>query len=340
MAAKSSNAPIIIKKVKGHGGHGHHGGAWKVAYADFVTAMMAFFLLLWLLNVTTDIQKRGIADYFEPTISSKSQSGAGGVMGGQTIGQPGAQAIPTSIPSLALNRPALRQPNEGDDGDEGGTAGDKDTAQNGGEKTDAQAENKTGEKSEPGTPQDQPKVKLSAEEIERRMAELEEQRFAAAEFTLRQAVEQLPELKGLAENLIIDRTPEGLRIQLVDQDKSALFPLGSAELADSAKKLIAVVTQVVQRLPNKITITGHTDAVPYPGGRRYTNWELSSDRANSSRREFITDGFPEQRVGRVAGVADRDPLVPDDPTSPRNRRISVVLLREAKEPPPPQSAAR
>ena len=138
-----SNVPVIIKKVKGKGEHAHHGGAWKVAYADFVTAMMAFFLLLWLLNVTTDIQKRGIADYFEPTIASKSQSGAGGVMAGQTIGQSGAQAVPTSLPSLALNRPALRQPDDGDDGDEGGRAGhDTTTTDNGAQ---AGVEARTGE---------------------------------------------------------------------------------------------------------------------------------------------------------------------------------------------------
>jgi chemotaxis protein MotB len=112
-----------------------------------------------------------------------------------------------------------------------------------------------------------------------------------------------------------------------------MFNLGSAELVDSAKKLIAVVTQVVQRLPNKLNITGHTDATPYPGGRKYTNWELSADRANSTRREFIADGLPEDRIARVTGVADRDPLVADDPTSPRNRRISIVVLREAKETP-------
>jgi chemotaxis protein MotB len=331
-----SNVPVIIKKVKGKGGHAHHGGAWKVAYADFVTAMMAFFLLLWLLNVTTDIQKRGIADYFEPTIASKSQSGAGGVMGGQTIGQSGAQMIPTSLPSLALNRPALRQPNEGDDGDEGGTAGhDTTTTDNG---TQAGIDALTG--AAPKESQKKEKEQLSAEELERRLAEREERRFAAAEFTLRQAVEQLPELKGLADNLIVDRTPEGLRIQLVDQEKSPMFALGSYELVDSAKKLIAVVTQVVQRLPNKITITGHTDAVPYPGGRKYTNWELSADRANASRREFLADGLPEDRIGRVTGVADRDPLVADQPTSPRNRRISVVLIREAKEAPPTQAAQR
>jgi chemotaxis protein MotB len=331
-----SNVPVIIKKVKGKGEHAHHGGAWKVAYADFVTAMMAFFLLLWLLNVTTDIQKRGIADYFEPTIASKSQSGAGGVMGGQTIGQSGAQMIPTSLPSLALNRPALRQPNEGDDGDEGGTAGhDTTTTDNG---TQAGVDARAGEAQKESPKKE--KEQVSPEELERRIAEREERRFAAAEFTLKQAVEQLPELKGLADNLLVDRTPEGLRIQLVDQEKSPMFALGSYELVDSAKKLIAVVTQVVQRLPNQITITGHTDAVPYPGGRKYTNWELSADRANASRREFIADGLPEERIGRVTGVAERDPLVPDNPTSPRNRRISVVLVREAKEPPPTQAAQR
>src|SRR6202167_6057276 len=116
--AKQNTATIIIKKVKGGGHGGHHGGAWKVAYADFVTAMMAFFLLLWLLNVTTDVQKRGIADYFEPTISSKSQSGAGGVLGGLTIGSPGAQSVAMSAPNYQIARQAMRQPKEGDQGNE------------------------------------------------------------------------------------------------------------------------------------------------------------------------------------------------------------------------------
>ncbi len=312
--AKPSQIPVIIKKVKGHGEHPHHGGAWKVAYADFVTAMMAFFLLLWLLNVTTDVQKRGIADYFEPTAASKSQSGAGGVLGGQTIGQPGAQAIPTSLPSLALNRPAMRQPSEGEDGDQGGSAGHDDS-------TDAGAQAK----------------RLSDDDLDGPVAAREAKRFAAAEFTLKQAVEQLPELKGLADNLLVDQTPEGLRIQLLDLDKQPMFASGSADLLDPAKKLLAVITQVIQRLPNKLTITGHTDAVPYPGGRRYTNWELSADRANSSRRELMADGVPESRFARVTGVADRDPLVPDDPKAARNRRISIVLLREAK--PATQAAA-
>jgi chemotaxis protein MotB len=326
--AKSSNIPIIVKKIKGKGGHGHHGGAWKVAYADFVTAMMAFFLLLWLLNVTTDIQKRGIADYFEPTIASKSQSGAGGVMGGQTMGRPGAQSLPTSLPSLALNQPALRQPDEGDDGDEGGTPARPD-------KGDSTA--LAPEPTKPGT-LDKPAEPQGPSDRERQLIERETKRFAAAEYSLRQALEQLPELKGLADNLMIDVTPEGLRIQLVDQDKQPMFALGSAELLDPAKKLVSLITQVVQRLPNKITITGHTDSLPYQFGRRYSNWELSADRANSSRREFIADGLSEERFARVAGVAERDPLLPDQPTSARNRRVAIVLLRDAKAPPVTQAA--
>ena len=333
--AKPQQIPVIIKKVKSRGEHGHHGGAWKVAYADFVTAMMAFFLLLWLLNVTTDIQKRGIADYFEPTIASKSLSGAGGVLGGQTIGQHGAQAVPTSNPALAINRPALRQPSEGDEGNEGGTPGGKpdDTGGQPGDQ-DAAADQQQQRQQQQGA------KRLGEDDLDQRVAEREEKRFAAAEFTLKQAVEQLPELKGLADNLMIDVAPEGLRIQLLDQDKQPMFALGSAELLDSAKKLLAVITQVVQRLPNKLSITGHTDAIPYPGGRKYTNWELSADRANSSRRELIADGLTEDRFARVTGVSDRDPLLPDQPNSPRNRRISIVLLRDAKEPPPAQAAQR
>src|SRR5690348_6569016 len=309
--AKQTGTPIIIKKVKSRGEHGHHGGAWKVAYADFVTAMMAFFLLLWLLNVTTDIQKRGIADYFQPTVASKSASGAGGVLGGIALGPPGAQQATTVPPSLTLSQPMLRDLSGSDDDNQ-----DAGPADNPPDATRGNAE---------------PVKKLSEAELERQIAEREERRFAAAEFALRQAVEQLPELKGLAQNLIVDRTPEGLRIQLVDQEKSPMFAIGSADPLDSAKKLIAVVTQVAERLPNKISISGHTDSTAYAFGRRYGNWELSADRANASRREFIADGLPAPRIARVVGLADQEPLVPDDPTSPRNRRISIVLLRAAKE---------
>jgi len=340
---KGSNAPLIIKKIRRTKEEPHHGGAWKVAYADFVTAMMSFFLLLWLLNVTTDIQKRGIADYFEPTIASRSNSGAGGVLGGLTMGQPGAQDLPASPPSFHLNMPALRQPDEGDDGDRGGTAGgerDKDGGVAANKPADGtttdKPEAKPGQKTEIQSPEAKPVEQMTQEELQKRLAEREEKQFAAAEFALRQAIQDIPELRNLADNLLIDRTPEGLRIQIVDQERRSMFPLGSAQMEDSAQKLMALVAQVVQRLPNKISITGHTDATPYAWGRAYGNWELSADRANASRRELVNDGVPIERIDKVVGLADRDPLVPEDPRSPRNRRISIVLLREAK---PPVTAA-
>ncbi|HUK59728.1 MAG TPA: flagellar motor protein MotB [Stellaceae bacterium] len=319
--ANRNEQTVIIKrvKVKGHGGH--HGGAWKVAYADFVTAMMSFFLLLWLLNVTTDVQKRGIADYFQPTISSKSESGAGGVLGGLTIGQPGSETDPQSQPALDLSRLALPQANDSDDdnSNDGGTVGKDPQQQNAGD--------------QPG------KTKLDDKQLEQQLANREQKRFEAAAQALREAIKDVPELQKLADNLIIDNTPEGLRIQLVDQDRQPMYPLGSAEMLDPAKKLMALVSQIVLRLPNKIAITGHTDSTPYPVAGKYSNWELSSDRANASRREFVADGVPADRIARVSGLADQDPLDAKDPAAPRNRRISIVLLREAKEMQPDADAA-
>jgi chemotaxis protein MotB len=344
--AKGSNAPpLIIKKIKRPKSEAHHGGAWKVAYADFVTAMMSFFLLLWLLNVTTDIQKRGIADYFDPTIASKSQSGAGGVLGGLSMGPPGAQDVSASPPAFQLAVAALRQPEDGEEGDLAGSPGQSDTGDKVGGAT---ANNQTGgttSREQPGgatANAKKPVEQMTEMELQKRIEQREEKQFAAAEFALRQAIQDVAELKNLADNLIIDRTPEGLRIQIVDQEKRSMFPLGSAQMADSAQKLMALVALVVQKLPNKVSITGHTDAAPYAFGRNYTNWELSADRANASRRELVSDGVSADRIEKVVGLADRDPLVSDDPRAPRNRRISIVLLREAKlttaaagEPPTP-----
>jgi chemotaxis protein MotB len=331
MAKNTTGSVIIIKKVKKGGHAAHHGGAWKVAYADFVTAMMAFFLLLWLLNVTTDVQKRGIADYFDPTLTSKSTSGAGGVLGGQTVGKPGSEQTALTQPSFGVNATSLRQPINGNDtDDDGGTNADQDS-----------------DNAAPPVETDKPK-KLTTEEFQKQLAEREQQRFEEAKAALEQAVQEVPELRGLAKNLLIDETPEGLRIQIVDQDKTPMYPLGSAEMLDASKKLIALVTQVVQKLPNKISITGHTDSTQYAMSAKYTNWELSADRANASRREFLADGLAANRIERVGGVADQDPLDKNDPSAPDNRRVSVVLLRSAKDdtasatqaaPPPTQAEA-
>jgi len=306
---------IIIKKIKKGGGHApHHGGAWKVAYADFVTAMMAFFLLLWLLNVTTDVQKRGIADYFDPTLTSKSTSGAGGVLGGQTIGKPGSEQVALTQPSFGVNATSLRQPINGTDtDDDGGTNSDQDS-----------------DNAAPPIKTDKPQ-KLTADEFQKQIAEHEQQRFEEAKEALEQAVREVPELRALANNLLIDETSEGLRIQIVDQDKTPMYPLGSAEMLEPSKKLIALVTQVIQKLPNKISITGHTDSTQYALSAKYTNWELSADRANASRRQFLADGLQGSRIDRVGGVADQDPLDKVDPSAPANRRISIILLRGAND---------
>jgi chemotaxis protein MotB len=322
MAKHGGGGAVIIKKVKKGGHGGHHGGAWKVAYADFVTAMMAFFLLLWLLNVTTDVQKRGIADYFEPTITSKSNSGAGGVLGGMTVGSPGAQAVPLSAPNFEPARSALRQPNEGDDGNEGGSSGsDADS-------TDSNGSPDTAADGSPTSANGN--KKLTDAEFQKQAADREEKRFEDAKKALEQAVQGSPELQALAKNLKIDDTPEGLRIQLVDQDKTPMFPTGSADMNDQAKKLIGLVATAIQKLPNKISISGHTDSTQYALGAKYTNWELSADRANATRREFLSDGVTAERLSRVIGQADQDPLDKGNAADPQNRRISIVLLRNAQ----------
>jgi chemotaxis protein MotB len=305
-AKEGKSAPhggtTIIKKIKKGGGHGHHGGAWKVAYADFVTAMMAFFLLLWLLNVTTKEQKEGIAQYFSPKETiTVARAGAGdGVMGGMTPDH--EQSISQSaVPfDMIITNP---------------TAGDADK-----EGQEQHAEKGLAEFTE---------EQLDEVTKEAIAAEMEEKEFEKAENELKQAMQKVPELLQLQDSLLIDRTPEGLRIQLVDQDQRSMFPSGSATMEPHAKQLIELVAKVVNKMPNKIAVAGHTDAVPYRAGATYTNWELSADRANASRRELLAQGLSPDRIARVSGRADRELLDVNDPRSPRNRRISILLLRES-----------
>ena len=315
--------PILIIKKKGHGDHGHHGGAWKVAYADFVTAMMAFFLLLWLLNVTTEEQRLGIANYFMPDSVSRSQSGGGGVLGGVTI-SPGEMEKKAAGLVLAIPRAP--------------DASEAETAQ------DVDGEGKPPERRDPRDPADRvldaskDKDKdgdISERRLKEQLARQEEESFRKAEFELKQAIEDIPDLKQLAENLIVDRTPEGLRIQIVDQGKYSMFPLGSAAPMDHTRKLMNAVARIVQRLPNRISVTGHTDALQFQNNsRNYGNWELSADRANSSRRMLLEAGLPTERINRVIGKAEQEPLFADNPNDPRNRRISIVLLRDNQSPQP------
>lgn len=297
--AETEQQAIIIKRVK-KGGHGHHGGAWKVAYADFVTAMMAFFLLLWLLNAVTQDQLEGISNYFAPTAISQSTSGSGGILGGKTAFEEGAMESATARVAVTVDLPPPRA----------GAGGGPDASA---PHVDASGEE---DASRPSTDR--------AEEL---LQQKEQEAFRKAEEELRQAMDHVPELESLSKSLMIDNTPEGLRIQIVDQEGLAMFPRGSADMYPHTRKMLELVAKVILHLPQRIAISGHTDATRYISNTGYSNWELSADRANASRRALLALGVPFERVARVVGMAATEPLLPDNPTDARNRRLSIVLLR-------------
>jgi len=289
--------PIIIKKIK-KGGGGHHGGAWKIAYADFVTAMMAFFLLLWLLNAVSQEQLEGIADYFAPTVSSTSQSGSGQILGGTTVAVDGALEDTVSRPTVTMDLPP---PSAGSGGE---------------------------------AMQDTPiEAEVDAEETK---AKAEQEQFDKAEKDLKDKLETLPEFQQMAESLMIDNTPEGMRIQLIDRDGLSMFPSGGASMYEHTERVLGLVAEIIKKMPQDIAISGHTDAVPMGGGNQsYTNWELSADRANSARRALLKLGVPETRMSRIVGKAATDPLLPEAPSDAKNRRLSIILLRGTGEAAPP-----
>ncbi|WP_323761152.1 flagellar motor protein MotB [Maricaulis sp.] len=296
----ASDQPIVIKKVVKGGGGGHHGGAWKVAYADFVTAMMAFFLLMWLINTTTPEQKRGIADYFAPASVSPSNSGSGAPLAGTSPGDDGVQGSGDSSQRQRL-APTAPQLN------------DRDRQQ-----------------SPEGSPESVESVTAVTAAA---MAEAQQRRDAAelhsASMSLRQAMQEMPELAELSNHVLIDETPEGLRIQLIDQEGRPMFNPGATQPNERAVTLLRAVARIAERLPNRLSVAGHTDSAPATPGADYTNWELSADRANAARAVLQRAGISDDRIYEVRGKAGSEPLYPDDPYMPGNRRISVVLLREA-----------
>lgn len=297
MAEQAGGSPIIIKRVK-KAAHGSHGGAWKIAYADFVTAMMAFFLLLWLLNSVTQEQLQGISNFFAPITTSKSQTGSGSILGGKTISEPGAGETSSAKASVTMDLPPPK-------------AG--------------------------SGPQDD-STKPSEEAAKEVLKEKEDEQFKKAEAELKKAIEGVPAFRQLANSLMVDNTPEGLRIQIVDQDGLAMFPAGSSEPYLHTRRLLEVVGNIVKEMPQKVSIAGHTDSTGFKDQTQYSNWELSSDRANAARRFLMRYGVPPERVARVEGKAFADPLVADDPANPRNRRLTVVLLRGSVEPTPSAGA--
>ncbi len=285
--------PVIIKRIKKISG-GHHGGAWKVAYADFVTAMMAFFLLLWLLNAVTEEQKRGIAQYFRPTIAFQNTSATFAILQGQA--QPMETMTGGSAAQTDLDDPEQTDPTDPEPAD--------------------------GDGAKP----------VNLEEAEATVAKAEDQQLQQIKDEISKAIEATPDLKELEKNLKVDKTDEGIRIQLLDQEKISMFPSGSAAMNPRSRELLQKVAQAVSDLPNKIEISGHTDAAPYAGNANYSNWELSSDRANASRRVLVENGINPSRLRTVEGKADTEPFVRENPLDPQNRRISIVLLRMTAQP--------
>ena len=299
--ALNSDAPIMIKKVKKVVGGGHHGGAWKVAYADFVTAMMAFFLLMWLINTTSPEQKRGIADYFAPASVSETTSGSGGILGGTSLGEDGSKS---SGSSAIIEQTSPESP------------------------TDPQDPGKTADTTGAGALQ-----AASEEALRKEIQAREDAAFTSAAQSLKQALQDMPELAELSKQILIDQTPEGLRIQLVDQEGRSMFKDGAAMPNDRARTLLRAISRIINQLPNRITISGHTSISPN-GRTQSSDWALSSARADVARQLLQGFGVTPDRVYQVAGKANSDPLFPDDPMLTGNRRISIVLLREAPVLPP------
>ena len=285
--AEGAPQTIIIKKIKKGGHGGHHGGAWKIAYADFVTAMMAFFLLLWLLGAVPQESLEGISNYFAPVSVSTSTSGSGGVLGGQVMSQEQA-GISESSSSISMDLPP---PSAGSGGDNQGSTEDV------------------------------------SEDAAKKAMEALQQQFDEAQQKIIQAIEADETLSQLKDSLKMDDTPEGLRIQLLDQDGLPMFQSGGASMLAHTRKVLALVAKVIESMPQQVSISGHTDAVPFSNDDGYSNWELSSDRANSARRALMDHGVPYERVSRVIGKASTEPLLEDNPKHPSNRRLSIILLR-------------
>ncbi len=322
--AEPGNHPVIIKRVKKIHGGGHHGGNWKVAYADFTTAMMAFFLMLWLLNAVTEEQMQGIAHYFSPTALSNTKSGAGGVLGGTSMLSPGPMQTVMSAPGATVSLLPL-DPKEQPDIDglpaEKPPSAEAPAAET---PTDGASDEAADEAADGAA--DEAALEADLEAVRQR---LEQQEFERAEAALRAAVAATPELREFSRNLLIDMTAQGMRIQIADAEQRSMFALGSSDMFPHTQVLLEKIVQAISGLPNDVAVVGHTDATPYRTDNGYTNWELSTDRANASRRALVAAGLPASRIVRIVGRADHDPLIKNDAFAAQNRRISILLLRES-----------
>lgn len=339
---KRIDPQIVVKRRYGEEGEEEHNGTWKLAYADFVTAMMTFFLIMWLMNITTIEQRKGIADYFNPVAVSQGNSGADGMLSGRAVDKTGSLSTPNAPGEHSV--PVASPPVVASLGDsDRHPAGRKEPAPHPlGGRTPA-VDLLGGAQPAQTQPQPQQQQPAGAQALprdaraeleamlDRQSAALNEQyALEQTERELRKRIATSPELGALADSVLIQQVPEGLRIQLTDQAKVAMFAVGSARMNDAGRRLMKLVAGAVAAAPNGLGITGHTDALGYAADTKYGNWELSSDRANAARRELIAAGIPAPRIVRVEGRADLDHLAGDNPLDPRNRRISITLLRASK----------
>ncbi len=282
-----NNQPIIVKRVKKIAG-GHHGGAWKIAFADFATAMMAFFMLLWLMSSATPEQKRAISGYFNDPIGFTESASPYVIDLGGT---------PTPAPDKTLNPESQGRPDDNEI-----RVNPKDETEENPPQTvtEAQAES-------------------LAEQVERERLEMLLQE-------LQTKVDENPQLKNFKDQILFEITQDGLRIQIMDAENRPMFASGQARLEPYFEDILMALSETIKEVPNKISVSGHTDSAPFIGRGDFGNWELSADRANAARRTLVFGGYPEEQVARVVGYASSALFDRDNPLDPVNRRIDIIVL--------------
>lgn len=291
----SSPQPIVIKRISA--AHAHHGGSWKVAFADFATAMMAFFLMMWLMGGTSAEQKGGISQYFKNPSAVQGASPMPSPTAVQGPGGPSSSLIKLGGSTELYKNPAPANAKRSDDPTLKAKANDEDA------------------------------VKQAREAVEEKA---DSERLDSLEQNLHEAINADARLKPFKDQILIDKTLEGLRIQIVDKDSHSMFDIGSATLKDYSMAILLELAKAIGKVPNRISITGHTDSGKYLR-QDYSNWELSTDRANAARRALIAGGLPADKIGRVVGLADTAMLNGETADDPGNRRISIIVMNKRTE---------
>lgn len=291
----TSMQPIIIKKKKVHG-HGHHGGSWKVAFADFMTAMMAFFLVMWLMVAASDPQKRAIAGYFND-------------IGGGLVGPGGANTGVIQFDHPETSAEEMKPPTLKND-------------TQGGENEQSQGQ---------GVDNPAP-IPMTDAQMREQYEKQEKENLSKLKEQLQEELNKSDSvLREVRDQILIDYTGLGLRVQIVDKEQRPMFDIGKAKMKEYSLAVLEALAPLLDSVPNHLSITGHTDAAKYGDGSIYTNWELSADRANTARRALLEGGYPEEKIINVQGMGSAAPFHPEEPLAPVNRRIAILVLKKSVE---------